>query len=83
MKQKDIALIVVIIVISTIVSIFVSNAVFGGKSSKNQTVETVPKITSTFETNNSPNYFQNGYDPTQLIQIGPNNNTNPFKASSN
>lgn len=81
MKQKDVALILVIVFISAVVSFFVSSTIFGSPSNRQQQAEVVDPITSSFP-NPDPRYFNsNSIDPTQLIQIGNNNNTNPFSGS--
>ena len=82
MKQKDIALIVVIIFVSIILSLFISKAIFAKPSSRQQAVEVVQPLTASFPTKTNSQYFQGGFDPTQLIQIAPNNNSNPFNSTS-
>lgn len=81
MKQKDIALISIIVFISAIISLFVSQAVFSAPSSRQQQVELVQPIDSNFPTQTNSAYFNNGFDPTQLIQVSPNNNSNPFNST--
>ena len=81
MKQKDIALILVIVFISAVVSLFVSKAIFNSPQKSQQQVVVVPTISSQF-TPPDPKYFNdNTYDPTQLITIDANSNQNPFNAS--
>lgn len=79
MKQKDIVLIAIIVVISAIVSIVVSNFVFNRPASRKQTAEVVDVITSDFPTPPTKYFNNNSIDPTQLIQIGNNANPNPFQ----
>jgi hypothetical protein len=82
MKQKDIALILVIVFISAIVSLFVSKAIFASPKNRQQEVDVVQPITSEF-TKPDSRYFNNtAIDPTQLITIGQNANPNPFSGSS-
>lgn len=81
MKQKDVALIIVIVFISAIVSFVVSNMLFSSPAKRQQQVEVVDAINSTFATPDSRYFNSNSIDPTQLIQIGNNNNTNPFNGS--
>ncbi|HET8991437.1 MAG TPA: hypothetical protein VFN31_00170 [Candidatus Saccharimonadales bacterium] len=81
MKQKDIALIAVIVIISAVISLFVSKAIFGTSTTNAQQVENVSPISSNFPTSQNSVFFNGGFDPTQLIQISPNNNTNPFNAN--
>lgn len=82
MKQKDIALIVVIVAISAVVSLFASNLIFGGAKNKQQQATVVQPITADFPTPDTRYFNSNAFDPTQLITIGQNNNTNPFSGSS-
>lgn len=82
MKQKDIALIVIIVFVSAIISLFVSKDIFATPSDRQQEVESVQPISSGFSTQANANYFKNGFDPTQLIQVAPNNNNNPFNTTS-
>jgi hypothetical protein len=77
MKQKDIALIIIIVFISGIVSFVVSGKLFAS-SNGHQSVETVDKISSGFNVPDSTYFNSNSIDPTQLIQIGNSTNPNPF-----
>jgi hypothetical protein len=81
MKQKDIALIVMVIGISAIVSFFISNAVFSPSKHKQQ-VDVVQPITSDFPALDSRFFNTSSFDPTRLIHTQQNNNTNPFASSS-
>ena len=81
MKQKDVALIVVIVVISSVISLVVSKAVFGGARGV-QSAEVVEPITDQFPAPN-PKYFNgNSFDPTLLIKIGTSSSTDPFNGTS-
>jgi hypothetical protein len=81
MKQKDIALIVVVGVISAIASLFLSNALITSPKSRQQKVEVVTPISSSFNTPDKKYFNSESIDPTKLIQIGDNTNTDPFKSS--
>jgi hypothetical protein len=82
MKQKDIALIVVIIFISAIVSWVASNMIFAPPKNRQQQVEVVQPITADFPQPDS-HYFNNtAFDPTKLITISQNNNNNPFNSAT-
>ncbi|HYH36435.1 MAG TPA: hypothetical protein VD706_02970, partial [Candidatus Saccharimonadales bacterium] len=66
MKQKDIALIVVIVFVSAIISFFVSNAIFGSPENRQQSAEVVQPISSKFP-KPDPRYFNNqSFDPTRV-----------------
>jgi hypothetical protein len=81
MKQKDVALIIVIAAISGFASYFVSHLIFATPANRQQKVEVVDAITPDFPTPN-PKYFNsNAIDPAQVIQVGDGNNTNPFKGA--
>lgn len=78
MKQKDIALIIIVVFISVVVSIFVSKAVFAPPKNRQQKVEVVNAIDDTFPQPDSRYFNNQAVDPTKLIKIGDNTNPNPF-----
>jgi hypothetical protein len=78
MKQKDIALIIVLSVVSAIASFLISGWLFGKPADREQKAEKVDVITSDFSLPDSRYFNANAIDPTQLIQIGDANNPNPF-----
>ena len=80
MKQKDIALIILVAGIAGVVSFFASRAIFASSGSRQQQAEVVDAITTDFVKPSSKYFNANSIDPTQLIQIGNNNNSNPFAA---
>lgn len=80
MKQKDIALIVVIIIISAVISLFASKAIFGSSSTNEQSVEVVQPITADFPKPDTRYFNNKAFDPTRVITIGENTNPNPFNA---
>lgn len=82
MKQKDIALIIVIVAISGVVSFLASRWIFARPADRQQKAEVVDTITSDFNLPSSKYFNSNAVDPTQLIQIGNSNNPNPFGGSS-
>lgn len=80
MKQKDIALIAVIAIVSAVVSFLVSGMIFAKPADRQQRAEVVDVITSDFPLPDSKYFNADAVDPTQLIQIGETNNPNPFGA---
>jgi hypothetical protein len=78
MKQKDITLIVVVVAISAIVSLVLSNLLISSPKNRKEKVEVVQKITSDFPTPDKKYFNAQSIDPTKLIQIGDNQNTQPF-----
>jgi hypothetical protein len=80
MKQKDIALIAILAIVSGTLSLFVSRALFNSQKDRQQKVEIVDVITSDFPAPPAKYFNAASVDPTQLIQIGGSNNPNPFNA---
>lgn len=81
MKQKDIALIVVVVVVSGLVSFFVARMFFSKPGDRQVKAEYVQPITDTFTTPNTKYFNANSIDPTQQIQIGDGTNTAPYDAT--
>lgn len=78
MKQKDIALVLVMVFISAIVSFVVSRTVFGTPQNRQQTAEIVEEIRPEFSEPPVTYFNANSINPTQLITIGGSPNPNPF-----
>lgn len=78
MKQKDIALIIVIVFFSGIVSFLISGKIFVTPDNRQQKVQTVDVIDSSFQKPSEKYFNSTSIDPAQLVQIGDNNNQNPF-----
>ena len=83
MKQKDIALITVVIILSGFLSLLLMNYVFGGARSKPTKVIIVEKIPTDFPSVEKRYFNENSINYTQLIQIGSNENPKPFGNVSN
>ena len=82
MKQKDVALIIVIAAISAVVSFIVSNKLFVTPSNRQQQVEVVDSINDSFQAPNTKYFNKDSIDPTQNSQIGADNNQDPFSGGS-
>ena len=78
MKQKDIALIVLIIILSTIFSMVISGIFISTPKNRSQQVEVVTPISSSFDLPSDKYFNENSVNPTKLIQIGDSPNQNPF-----
>lgn len=78
MKQKDIALIIVIAFVSAIVSFVVSNQLFVTPSNRQQQVEVVDAINSSFQTPDKKYFNSNSIDAAQSSQLGNDSNQDPF-----
>lgn len=82
MKRKDIALIAFIVVISTVIAFVISNSLFSSPKKRQQQTEVVQPITTDFPQPDSHYINNQAFDPTKLITIGQNNNTDPFSGNS-
>lgn len=83
MKQKDIALIAIIVVVSAILSLFASKALFSNSKTASIKAEKVAPITAEFS-QPDPKYFNSkSIDPTKTITIQQNTNTDPFNGTAN
>jgi hypothetical protein len=82
MKQKDIALIIGIAFVSAIASFIISGKIFVTTDNKQQKVEVVDVINTQFSQPDSKYFNSQGVDPAQPIQLGGNNNQNPFNGAS-
>jgi len=83
MKQKDVALIIVVAFVSAVVAFFLSNILFGSPSRSQQKAEVVDPITANFPSPDQRYFNNTSIDPTQTITIG-NGQTNqaPFNKQS-
>lgn len=80
MKQKDIVLIAVVVVISAVISIVISKLVFVTPAHRQQTVEVVQPISADFPAPDSHYFNAQSINPTKTITIGNNSNPDPFSA---
>lgn len=79
MKQKDIALIIVVIFFAAIISFAVTQMLFSTKGNKSLSAEIVEPISSEFKEPDKTVFNSDAINPTQLIQIGDQNNQNPLR----
>lgn len=79
MKQKDIATIVAAVCASAVISFFLSGLVISASTNQLKGL-TVDKISPAFNVPDATYFNTNSLDPTQLIHIGTNSNSNPFSA---
>ena len=78
MKQKDIALILVMVFISAILALLLSKFVFAKPAARQQTAEKVDAISAEFPQPPSKYFNSDSVNPTQQIEIGNSSNPNPF-----
>lgn len=82
MKQKDIALIIIVAVISIVVSFIISNKLIVTPAHRQQQVEVVQAINTQFKEPDKTYFNSKSIDPTKLIQIGNNSNSTPFNSTA-
>lgn len=78
MKQKDLTLIAVIIIVSALISIILSSVLISSPKNRQQKVEVVEPISAEFTRPDEKFFNKTSLNPTQLIQIGNASNTKPF-----
>lgn len=78
MKQKDIALIIAVAGVSTIIAFVLANTLFGGSGNRQTKINVVDSISSSFPTADTRYFNAKTINPTQNVQIGTNNNPKPF-----
>lgn len=81
MKQKDIALIIIIVFVSGVMSFLISNN-FISSPEKNEKAAKVEPITADFNEPSQEYFNGNSINPTQLIRIGEGRNETPLKANN-
>lgn len=82
MKQKDFALILVMVFISAVIALVMSRWLFASPKNTKQTAEAVDVIEPEFTLPSSKYFNANSVNPTQQIEIEPHENTNPFRTGS-
>ncbi len=82
MKQKDIALIAIVVVVSGMVSFFVSKILFAVPKERQTKVEVVQAISPDFPQPDTRYFNAAAIDPTKNIRIGDTQNNQPFNNNS-
>lgn len=78
MKQKDIALILIVVIFSGMLSFFIGRMLFATPEDRQVKAEVVDVITTEFNQPSSKYFNDKSVNPTQVIQIGDNSNITPF-----
>lgn len=80
MKQKDYAVIIASAGISVILAFFLANTLIGSPKNRQAEVKILDPISSNFPipTDDDKYFNAQSINPTQPVQIGPNNNQQPF-----
>lgn len=79
MKQKDVALILVIIFVSGVFSFVLSNIFISSPEDRKADVEVVEAITPEFPELDKRFFNNEALNPTRNIDIGDSQNPNPFQ----
>lgn len=82
MKQKDVALIIVVAFISAIASFLITGKLFVTPENRQQAVEVVDVITTDFKLPDSRYFNSDSIDPTVESQLGASTNQTPFNTTS-
>jgi len=82
-KQNDLIVLIVSVFISIFVSVLASKLIFSSPTNLNQKVYVVPSISTNFTQPSSSYFNAQAIDPTQLINIAPSNNQQPFNGKAN
>lgn len=78
MKQKDIALIVVVAIVAGVFSLLLTQVLFTPKNIKQLKAETVDPIKADFNKPDGRVFNKDAINPTKLLQIGDSSNPEPF-----
>ncbi len=78
MKKNDIALIVLIVSISLVVTYFIAKAVLGDPKGQEVSAEVVEPITPDLTMPSNKIFNRDAINPTVVIQIGNPSNQQPF-----
>lgn len=82
MKKKDIPVLIIVVIVSSVASFFLSQAIIGTPETEPQVAEIVEPITDDFPSIDSrytPFFNEESINPTQLIRVGDEeSNTDPF-----
>lgn len=78
MKQKDIAVIIAVAGVSTVIAFVLAGFAFGTPKHRQAEVQVLDSISADFPTPDKKYFNPNSVDPTQTVQIGDTNNAQPF-----
>lgn len=81
MRQKDMFVILAVVIFSAVLSVFVSKLLFNKPQNRRVEVEVVQPIAPEFPPPDKRYFNASSIDPTQSIVIGTSNNPDPFKGN--
>jgi len=77
-KQKDVAMLLIVIFVAGVFSFVVSKIFFTSSKNRNYSVQVVEPISEEFQQPDKRVFNEQAINPTQLIQIGDSTNPQPF-----
>lgn len=78
MKSKDFSVIAVVAIVSGVISIFISGALFSTPDDRKESVEVAPAIQAGLELPSKEYYNELSVNPARDVEIGHDPNSNPF-----
>ncbi len=81
MKQKEIVVLAGSFLAAILVSLLADKILFPNSATANTLVDVVPAISTDFKQPSSQYFNPQAVDPTQIINIGPNNSQTPFNGN--
>ncbi len=78
MKQKDYALVAIVVIFSAVFSIIISNILFATPKNRQQTITVVGTVSPDFSKPDNQYFNSSALDPSQLLQVNISSNTAPF-----
>jgi hypothetical protein len=82
-KQKDLFLIAIVVIVSGAASFVLSKYLFSTPKNRQEKVEVVQPISADFPKPDSKYFNSNSVDPTKNITIGDSQNSKPFNSNGN
>ena len=80
MKQKDVALILIVVTVSAVFSLLIAKIFISSPKNRQEKVEVVGEISSVFPEVDKQFFHEQSINPTVIIQIGNDQNTqNPIQ----
>lgn len=83
MKQSDVAMLIIVVVIAMTMSYLIGNALLNKPNSRMVEVEVVQPISDQFSTPDPMVFVDDYINPTELINISNSNNSKPFGNGTN
>lgn len=82
MKQKDLAIVLVVAFIGAILSFFISTKLFATPENRQQQVEVIDPIAAEMNLLDPRFFNENSINPTQNSQLGIDTNKTPFNGNN-